>query len=94
MGVRHRFQQCVATSFVIPAIHRRDLLTTQGNRHTGAFDAGKQRVILERLHEPASRNDVDELLEDMRRVLGRSGERKLTAEEMQKIVEVVRGLVS
>jgi hypothetical protein len=51
-------------------------------------------VILERLHEPASRNDVDELLEDMRRVLGRSGERKLTAEEMQKIVEVVRVLVS
>ena len=66
----------------------------EGNRHTVTFDAVKKRVILEKSEEPEPRNDVDELLDGMRRVLARSGRRKFTTEERQKILDVVRALVS
>lgn len=66
----------------------------EGNRHTVTFDAVKKRVILEKSEEPAPRNDVDELVEGMRRVLARSGRRKFTPEERVKILEVVKVLVS
>lgn len=66
----------------------------EGNRCTVTFDAVRKRVILERSEEPAPRSDLDELLDGMRRVLARSGRRKYTAEERQKILEVVRVLVS
>jgi transcriptional regulator with XRE-family HTH domain len=66
----------------------------EGNRYTVTFDAVKKRVILEKSEEPAPRNDADELLEGIRRVLARSGRRKFTTEERQKILDVVRALVS
>jgi transcriptional regulator with XRE-family HTH domain len=66
----------------------------EGNRYTVTFDAVKKRVILEKSEEPEPRNDVDELLEGLRRVLVRSGRRKYTADEREKILEVVRVLVS
>jgi hypothetical protein len=66
----------------------------EGNRHTVTFDAVKKRVILEKSEEPLPRNDVDELLEGMRSVLVRSGRRKYSAEEKEKILDVLRVLVS
>ena len=66
----------------------------EGNRYTVTFDAVKKRVILEKSEEPAPRNDADELLEGIRRVLASSGRRKFTTEERQKILDVVRALVS
>jgi transcriptional regulator with XRE-family HTH domain len=66
----------------------------EGNRHTVTFDAVKKKVILEQSEEPEPRNDVDELLDGMRRVLVRSGRRKYAIEERQRILEVVRILVS
>ena len=66
----------------------------EGNRYTVTFDAVKKRVILEKSEEPAPRNDADELLEGIRRVLARSGRSKFTTEERQKILDVVRALVS
>ena len=66
----------------------------EGNRYAVTFDAVKKRVMLEKSEEAAPRNDVDELLEGMRRVLARAGRKKFAAEEKEKIVEVVRVLVS
>jgi transcriptional regulator with XRE-family HTH domain len=66
----------------------------EGNRHTVTFDAVKKRVILEKSEKPEPRNDVDDLFDGIRRVLGRSGRRKFTEEEREKILEVVRVLVS
>lgn len=66
----------------------------EGNRHTVTFDAVKKRVILEKSEEPAPRNDVDGLFDGIRRVLARSGRRKFTDEEHEKILEVVKVLVS
>ena len=66
----------------------------EGNRHTVTFDSVKNRVVLEKSDEPEPRNDADELLDGMRRVLARSDRRKFTNEEKQKILEVVRVLVS
>lgn len=66
----------------------------EGTRHAVTFDAVRKRVILENSEEPAPRNDVDELLDGMRRVLVRSGRRKYAIEERQRILEVVRILVS
>jgi len=66
----------------------------EGSRHRVTFDATRKRVILERSEEPAPKKDIDELLDGMRRVLARSGRRKFTAEEKEKILEVVRVLVS
>jgi transcriptional regulator with XRE-family HTH domain len=66
----------------------------EGNRYTVTFDAVKKRVILEKSVEPEPKNDVDDLLDGMRRVLARSGRKKFTAQERGKILEVVRVLVS
>ena len=51
-------------------------------------------MILEKSEEPEPRNDVDELLDGIRRVLLPSGRRKYTDEEKQKILNVVKVLVS
>jgi hypothetical protein len=66
----------------------------EGNRHTVTFDAVKKRVILEPSEEPTPRNDVDELLDGMKRVVAGSRRRKFTAEEREKILAVVNVLVS
>ncbi len=66
----------------------------EGNRHTVTFDAVKKKVSLVKSEEPPPRNDVDELLDGMKRVLARSDSRKFTKEEKQKILEVVKVLVS
>jgi transcriptional regulator with XRE-family HTH domain len=66
----------------------------EGNRFTVTFDAVKKRVILEKSEEPAPRSDVDELLDGVRRVLTRSGRRRYTAEEKERILDVLRVLVS
>jgi transcriptional regulator with XRE-family HTH domain len=66
----------------------------EGNRYTVTFDAVKKRLILEESGEPSPRNDFEELLDGMRAVLMRSGRRKFTAEEKQKIRDVVRVMVS
>lgn len=66
----------------------------EGNRYTVTFDAVKKKVILAQSEEPAPRNDVEELLDGMRRVLARSGRKQFTAEEKERILEVVRVLVS
>jgi hypothetical protein len=51
-------------------------------------------VILEESEEPLPKNDADELLDGMRRVLDRSGRRKFTDAEKQKILAVLRVLLS
>ena len=66
----------------------------EGNRYMVTFDAVKKRVILEPSEEPAPRNDLDDLMEGVRRVLARSGRRKFTTEEKERILAVVRILVS
>jgi transcriptional regulator with XRE-family HTH domain len=66
----------------------------EGNRHTVTFDSVKKKVILEESEEPPPRNDVDELFDGIRRVLARSGRRKFTPEEKEKLLGVVRVLVS
>jgi transcriptional regulator with XRE-family HTH domain len=66
----------------------------EGNRYGVTFDAVKKRVIFERSEEPAPKNDVEELLDGMRRILARAGKGKLTAEEREKILAVVRVLVA
>jgi transcriptional regulator with XRE-family HTH domain len=66
----------------------------EGNRHTVTFDAVKKRVIFEPSEEMVPRNDAEELLEGLKSVLARSGRRKFSAEEKDKILEVVRVLVS
>jgi transcriptional regulator with XRE-family HTH domain len=66
----------------------------EGSRYHVTFDAVKKRVILEKSEEPAPRNDVDELVEGMRRVVAGSRRRKFTTEEREKILAVVSVLVS
>ena len=66
----------------------------EGNRYSVTFDAVKKRVILEKSEEPPPRNDADELLDGMRRVLDRSGRRKFTDAEKQRILAVLRVLLS
>jgi transcriptional regulator with XRE-family HTH domain len=66
----------------------------EGSRYHPTFDAVKKRVILEKSEEVAPRNDVEELLEGMRTILGRSGKRRISSETKRKILEVVRVLVS
>lgn len=68
--------------------------TAEGNRYRVTFDAFKKRVILEKSEESAPRNDVEELMDGTRRVLGRSGRRKFTVEEKEKILEILSVLVS
>lgn len=51
-------------------------------------------MILEESEEPLPKNDADELLDGMRRVLDRSGRRKFTDAEKQKILAVLRVLLS
>lgn len=51
-------------------------------------------MVFERSEESVLRDDVDELLEDLRRVLVRSGRVKFTAEEKQKVPAVMRVLIS
>jgi transcriptional regulator with XRE-family HTH domain len=66
----------------------------EGNRYSVTFDAVKKRVILEKSEEPPPRNDADELLDGMRSVLDRSGRRKFTDAEKQRILAVLRVLLS
>jgi hypothetical protein len=66
----------------------------EGNRYSVTFDALKKRVILEPSDESDPKNDVEDLPDGMRRVLMRSGRRKFTNEEKEKILDVVRVLVS
>jgi transcriptional regulator with XRE-family HTH domain len=66
----------------------------EGNRYTVTFDAVKKQVILKKSVEPAPRTEVEELLEGLRAVLMRSGRQEFTAAEREKILEVVRVLVS
>jgi hypothetical protein len=66
----------------------------EGSHHAVTFDAVRKRVILERSEETAPRNDLEELLDGIRRVLARSGRRKFPVEEREKILAVVRVLVS
>jgi hypothetical protein len=66
----------------------------EGNHHTVTFDGERKRVILEKSEEPGLKNDVEELLDGVKRVLARLGRRKFTDEEKQKILDVVRVLVS
>ena len=66
----------------------------QGNGYLVTFDAVKKRVILEKSEEPAPRNNVEELQDGIRRVLMRSGRRKFTPQEKEKILDVLRVLVS
>jgi transcriptional regulator with XRE-family HTH domain len=66
----------------------------EGNRYAVTFDAVKKRIILEKSEEPEPRNDVDELFDGIRSVLARSGRRKYAIEERERILEVVRILVS
>ena len=66
----------------------------EGNRYSVTFDAVKKRGILEKSEEPPPRNDADELLDGMRSVLDRSGRRKFTDAEKQRILAVLRVLLS
>lgn len=66
----------------------------EGSRYRATFDAVRKRVILEKSEETAPRNDVEELLDGLRRILVRSASRKFTVEEREKILAVVRVLVS
>ena len=83
-----------------PGPHRRPVrretirALAEGNRHRVTFDGVRKRVILEKSEELTPRNDVDELMEGMRRVLASSGRRKFTPQEKERILEVVRVLVS
>jgi transcriptional regulator with XRE-family HTH domain len=75
---------------------RRETITAlaEGSRFTVTFDAVKGRVVLERSGETAPVNDVDELMEEIRRVLVRSHRRKFTPEQKRTIVRVLSALVS
>ena len=66
----------------------------EGNRYSVTFDSVKKKVILEKSEEPPPRNDADELLDGMRSVLDRSGRRKFTDAEKQRILAVLRVLLS
>ena len=54
----------------------------------------KKKVILVKSEAPEPRNDVDELFDGIRRALARSGRKKFTASEREKILEVLKVLVS
>jgi len=58
------------------------------------FDAVSKRAILEKSGEPDPRKDVEELLNEMGRVLARSRRSKRAANESEKILEAVKVLVS
>jgi len=66
----------------------------EGNRYRVTFDAVRKRVVLEGSAEPAPKNDTHELLDGLRRILARSGRRKFTPQEKEKILDVLRVLVS
>jgi hypothetical protein len=66
----------------------------EGNRYSVTFDGERKRVVLEKSEEPAPKNDVEELLDGMRRVLTRTGRRKYSDEEKKRLLEVVRVMVS
>jgi transcriptional regulator with XRE-family HTH domain len=66
----------------------------EGNRYRVTFDAVRKQVILERTLESDPRNDVEELLEGLRRVLVRSTKKRFTPDEKQKILDIVRVLLS
>jgi hypothetical protein len=58
------------------------------------FDAVKKRVILKPSKDPELRDDMAELLEGMKVVLARSGRRKNSSDEREKIQKVFEVLVS
>jgi len=75
---------------------RRDTIKAlgEGNRYRVTFDAEKKRVILERSEELAPRNDVEELMDGIRRVLARSGRRRYSSEEQERILRVLNAMTS
>ena len=83
-----------------PGPHRRPVrretirALAEGCRYNVTFDPVQKRITLEPSGEQAPRNDVEELLEGMRRILARSAKRKISAEEMKRILDVLKVLVS
>ena len=83
-----------------PGAHRRPVrretirALAEGCRYLVRFDAEHKRVVFEPSGEAAPRNDVEELLEGMKRILGRSAKKKFSPEEMKRVLEVVKVLVS
>lgn len=65
-----------------------------GNGYIVTFDAVRKRIILERTPESGPRDGVEELLEGLRRVLGKSTKKHFTPDEKQKILDIVRVLLS
>jgi transcriptional regulator with XRE-family HTH domain len=65
-----------------------------GCRYEVMFDAVRQRVILDKSEAPEPRNDVEELLEGIRRVLTRSHRRKYSSEEREMILRVMGAMTS
>jgi transcriptional regulator with XRE-family HTH domain len=64
----------------------------EGSRYHPTFDAVKKRVILEKSEEVAPRNDVEELLEELRGVLMRSKRREFAKDMKEHILGVVKVL--
>ncbi len=75
---------------------RRDTIRSlaDGNRYTVTFDAMRKRLVFDKAESPEPRNEVQGLLEGLRGVLARSGRRKFTDEEKQKILNVMEALIS
>ena len=66
----------------------------QGCRYEVTFDAVRKRVTLEPSDEQAPRDDVEEILEDIRSVLARSKRTTFAPEEKRILLRVLSALIS
>ena len=61
--------------------------------HSVTFDNEHNRLRFEKVAEPPDRNDIEELIVDIRSILLRSGKDRFSKEEKERILDVLKALV-
>lgn len=61
--------------------------------HSVTFDNEHNRLSFEKIAEPPARNDIEELIADIRTVLQRKGKERFSKEEKERILDVLKALV-
>jgi transcriptional regulator with XRE-family HTH domain len=61
--------------------------------HSVTFDNEHNRLSFEKVAEPPARDDVEELIADIRTILQRSARERFSKEEKERILDVLKALV-
>lgn len=61
--------------------------------HSVTFDNEHNRLSFEKVTEPPARDDIEELIVDIRTILQRSGKERFSKEEKERILDVLKALV-